>query len=56
MSFTSAKEARVYANLETMRTHKQHIVVPFKQYLCPPKTHFGKDFYPAFAVILRGAK
>jgi len=52
MSFSNAREARIYAQMESMRTHKRHIVIPCKQYLCPPKEYFGKDYYPAFAVVL----
>ena len=53
MFFESAKDARVYAQLETTRTHKQHKVVPCRKYLCPPKRIFGKDTVPGFTVILK---
>ena len=56
MFFNYVKDAKLYANLETMRTHFQHIVKPCKQYLCPPKEYFSKDHYNGFTVVLTNKK
>ena len=52
MFFTKAKEARLYASLETSRTGYRHIVKHCRKYLCPPKEYFGEDSIPGFTVIL----
>ena len=56
MSFEHAKDARVYAQLETVRTHYVHQVVSCKKYLCPPKEYFGKDHIYGFTVVLTHKK
>ena len=56
MFFEHAKDARLYANLETMRTHWQHIVKPCIKYICPPKEYFGEDHCTGFAVVLTNKK
>ena len=52
MHFSKAKDARMYAKLECIRTGVRHIVVPCKQYLCPPKEYFGRDWISGFTVVL----
>jgi len=53
MFFDKAVDARMYASLETARTHRQHIVVVCKKYLCPPTLYFGRDYINGFTVILK---
>lgn len=53
MFFETAKNARMYAKMETIRTHRQHIAKPCRKYLCPPATYFRKDSIPGFTVILK---
>jgi hypothetical protein len=52
MFFEKSKDARIYSQLETIRTHRQHIVVNCKKFLCLPKNYFGKDYVNGFTVIL----
>ena len=52
MFFDKAENARMYAKLETIKTHRKHIVKPCKKYLCPPKQYFGKDYINGFTVCL----
>ncbi len=52
MFFTRARDARIYAALEIIRTKRNHKVVPCKKYLCPPKECFGRDYRTGFTVIL----
>lgn len=56
MFFEKAKDARIYCQLENIRTHRKHEVVKCKKYLCPPKLYFGKDFINGFTVILSSNK
>ena len=52
MFFNSAKDARLYAKLEIIRTGRQHVVKPCRKYLCPPREYFGQESIPGFTVIL----
>lgn len=53
MFFENAKDARQQAKIETTRTHKQHVAVPCRKYLCPPKTYFGQDSIPGYTIVLK---
>lgn len=52
MFFKKAKAARMYAAMETVRTHLRHIVTPCIKYLPYEKLYFGKDYINGFTVIL----
>ena len=52
MFFEKIRDARLYASLETTRTHRVHKVQPCKKYLCPPNLHLGKDFIKGFTIVL----
>ncbi len=52
MFFDNAKDARIAARIESIRTHFVHQVIPCKKYLCPPKEYFGRDYISGFTVIL----
>jgi len=52
MFFHNAKDARLFATMETIKTKQKHVVVPCKKYLCPPDIYFGKDFINGFTVVL----
>jgi len=56
MFFESAKQARAYAQLETIRTHRQHVVKPCRKYVCPPASYMGQDSRPGFTVVLKTGK
>lgn len=53
MFFEKAKDARIYASIQTTTTKRKHIVIPCVRYLCPPKTYFGKDNQPGFTIQLK---
>ena len=52
MFFYFDKDARIYAQLEKIRTGKIHQVVPCKKYLCPPRQDYGRDYINGFTVVL----
>jgi hypothetical protein len=52
MFFRKCRDARMYAKMESIRTHYNHIVKPCKKYLCPPKKYFGQDYINGFTVVL----
>lgn len=52
MFFENAKDARLYANIQSIVTHRKHIVKPCKKYLCPPKEYFGRDYINGFTIVL----
>lgn len=53
MFFEKAKDARIYASIQTIQTKVLHKVVPCHKYLCPPATYFGKDKVSGFTVIIK---
>lgn len=52
MFFEKAKDARIYASIQSTTSHRKHIVKKCIKYLCPPKEYFGKDHINGFTVVL----
>jgi len=52
MFFETLKQARSYAQLETIYTGVKHIARKSKKYLCPPATNFGRDYIPGYTVTI----
>jgi hypothetical protein len=53
MFFEFAKDARIYASIQTTQTGRRHSVVACRKYICPPALYFGSDSRPGFTVILK---
>jgi hypothetical protein len=51
MFFHKAKEARLYATLETIQTHRIHQVKPCKKFISS-REYFGRDYITGFTVVL----
>jgi hypothetical protein len=53
MFFERAKQARMQARLETIRTGVRHHVVKTRKYLCPSNEYFGRDYITGFTIVIR---
>lgn len=52
ITFSRCHDASLFAKMEFARTGWRHIVKPCKAYICPPQEYYGRDWKPAFCVVL----
>lgn len=52
MFFDKQQDARLYARIETIRTHRPHVVKPCKKYLCPTTLGQEEEYIAGYTVCL----